>query len=43
MIEATIPNTVKIMPLLNALVPGLNIQKAETHIKNKATAKTTVK
>ncbi|MEN9701566.1 MAG: hypothetical protein RIR55_886, partial [Bacteroidota bacterium] len=36
MIDATIPNTVNIIPLLNAFVPGLNIQNAETHIKNKA-------
>jgi hypothetical protein len=43
MIDAIIPNTVNIIPLLNALVPGLNIQNAEMHIKNKATAKTTVK
>ena len=43
MMDAMIPKTVKIIALLNALVPGLNIQNAETHIKNKATAKSTVK
>jgi hypothetical protein len=43
MIDAIIPKTVNIIPLLNALVPGLNIQNADTHIKNKAIAKATVK
>jgi len=42
-IEAMIPTTVNITPLLKALVPGLNIQKADTLMKNKAIAKAMVK
>jgi hypothetical protein len=36
--DAIIPTTVNITPRLNSFVPGLNIQNADTHMKNKATA-----